>query len=56
MVIVIANKDLSWSTVRDRERYLIQVSQKYYQLVLQISSHLTRNFLYKWHLQALNFL
>ena len=36
MVIVIANKDISWS-VRDRE-ILIQVSQKYYQLVLQITS------------------
>ena len=55
MVIVIANKDISWS-VRDRE-ILIQVSQKYYQLVLQImTSHLIRNFLYKWHLQALNLL
>ena len=56
MVIVIANKDFSWSTMRDRERYFIQVSQKYYQLVLQITSHLIRNFLYKWHLQALNLL
>jgi len=54
MVIVIANKDISWS-VRDRE-ILIQVSQKYYQLVLQITSHLIRKFLYKWHLQALNLL
>ena len=35
MVIVIANKDISWS-VRDRE-ILIQVSQRYYQLVLQIT-------------------
>ena len=42
MVTVIANKDISWS-VRDRE-ILIQVSQKYYQLVLQITSHLIRNF------------
>ena len=54
MVIVIPNKDISWS-VRDRE-ILIQVSQKYYQLVLQITSHSIRKFLYKWHLQALNLL
>ena len=54
MVIVIPNKDISWS-VRDRE-ILIQVSQKYYQLVLQITPHLIRKFLHKWHLQALNIL
>ena len=54
MVIVIPNKDISWSG-RDRE-ILIQVSQKYYQLVLQITSHLIRKFLHKWHLQALNLL